>query len=208
MKLTLEDLHDYVLELLPASERRRIDALVASSPDLQAELRAAREALGLLAHGEGGMRAPAAGRSRLLSALDSGARYAPFVADLCASFDLGAGRIRELCDQIDVPSAWEAGPIPGISVMHFPGGPNVLAPDTGFVRLPRGLHFPYHRHVGHEINYVIEGAMRDGDGTLYLPGEAIEMTAGTAHEFSIPDDADALIAVVQAGFEFIPKPGS
>jgi hypothetical protein len=206
VKLTLEDLHDYVLELVTPSERRRIDALVASSPELQAEVRAAREALGLVAEAQGGMRPSPGGRNRLLAALETGARYAPFVADLCASFDLGESRIRELCDQIDLPSAWEAGPIPGISVMHFAGGPNVVAPDTGFVRLPRGLQFPYHRHVGHEINYVIEGAMRDGDGSLYLPGEAIVMEPGTAHEFSIPDDADALIAVVQAGFEFIPKP--
>lgn len=207
MKLTLEDLHDYVLELVPERERRRIDQLVAASPELQAEVRAAREALGVLADREGAVARPTHGRKRLLSALDSGARYAPFVADLCASFDLGQARIRELCDQIDQPSAWEAGPLPGISVMHFPGGPNVVAPDTGFVRLPRGLQFPYHRHVGHEINYVIEGAMRDGDGSLYLPGEAIVMQPGTAHVFSIPDDADALVAVVQAGFEFIPKPG-
>jgi hypothetical protein len=206
VKLTLEDLHEYVLELVPPRERRLIDALVAGSPELQADVRAAREALGLLADAEGGLRPSTEGRDRLLKALDSGARYAPFVADLSASFDLSEARIRELCDQIDVPSAWEAGPIPGIAVMHFAGGPNVVAPDTGFVRLPRGLQFPYHRHVGHEINYVIEGAMRDGDGTLYLPGEAIVMAPGTAHEFSVPDDRDALIAVVQAGFEFIPKP--
>ena len=206
MKLTIDDLHDYVLELLPNAERRKIDAEVARSPELAAEVRAVREALAKTATVAGYAKPRPEARNRLLAALSTGDRYAPFVSDLARSFDLGVERIRELCGQIDLASSWEAGPLPGISVMHFPGGPNAVAHDTGFVRLPRGLQFPYHRHVGHEINYVLEGAMRDGDGSLYLPGEAIIMTPGTEHEFSIPDDADALIAVVQAGFDFVAKP--
>lgn len=207
MKLTLEDLHDYVLELLPEAERRKLDAEIQRSPALAAEVRAAREALGVLGSAAGVRQVAPDARSRLLAALDSGARFAPFVRDLARSFDLSEARVRELCDQIDTPSVWEAGPMPGISIMHFEGGPNAVALDTGFVRLPRGLEFPYHRHLGHEINYVMQGAVRDGDGALYLPGEAIVMAPSTEHEFSVPSDADALIAVVQAGFDFIPKPG-
>lgn len=145
-------------------------------------------------------------RRRLLTALETGERFAPFMRDLAAAFDLSLTRVRELCEQIDRPSAWQAGPMAGIAVMHFAGGPNARAQDTGFVRLPRGLAFPYHRHAGYELNYVLEGAVRDGDGRLVLPGEALEMSAGSEHEFSIPSDADALIAVVQAGFDFVPKP--
>lgn len=206
MKLTIDDLHDYLLDLLPNAERRKIDAEVARSPELAAEVRAVREALAKSTETAGRAKPRPDAKSRLLGALATGDRYAPFMADLARDFDLSVERIRELCGQIDQPSAWEAGPLPGIAVMHFPGGPNVIAPDTGFVRLPRGLQFPYHRHVGHEINYVMEGAVRDGDGSLYLPGEAIVMTPGTEHEFSVPGDADALIAVVQAGFDFVPKP--
>jgi anti-sigma factor ChrR (cupin superfamily) len=212
VKLTLDDLHDYVLGVLPDAERHALDAEVARSPELQAEVRAVRETL--FGHTVSNTKATPSGaatahpdaRARLLGALDSGARYAPFIADLTRAFDLAAARVRELCDLIDAPSSWQAGPLPGIQVMHFAGGPNAVAPDTGFVRLPAGLQFPYHRHVGHEINYVLEGAVRDGDGTLYLPGEAIVMAPGTAHSFSVPEDADALIAVVQAGFELIAPP--
>jgi hypothetical protein len=207
VKLTIDDLHDYVLDLLPNAERRKIDAEVARSPELAAEVRAAREALAKSVAIAGLVKPSEGARSRLLGALSTGDRYAPFMSDLARDFDLSVDRVRELCGQIDQPSSWEAGPLPGIFVMHFAGGPNVIAPDTGFVRLPRGLEFPYHRHVGHEINYVMEGAVRDGDGSLYLPGEAIVMTPGTEHEFSIAGDKDALIAVVQAGFEFVPKPG-
>lgn len=206
MKLTLDDLHDYVLSVLPDADRRVIDAELARSPELASEVRAVRETLFGGPAASDSAKPRADGRNRLLAALDTGSRYAPFVADLCRAFDLGAARMRELCDAIDLPASWEAGPLPGIAVMHFPGGPNAIAPDTGFVRLPRGLQFPYHRHLGHEINYVLEGAVRDGDGTLYLPGEAIVMAPGTSHSFSVPEDGDALIAVVQAGFDFIAPP--
>jgi ChrR Cupin-like domain len=202
----LDDLPEYVLGTLPDAERRALEAEIAASPELRRELDAVREALGLAGQLDATSRAPAQNRARLLEALRSGDRYSPFLRDLSLHFDLGPERVRELFHAIDVPASWEAGPLPGIQVMHFQAGPQTVAPDTGFVRLPRGLRFPYHRHVGHEVNYVLEGAVRDGDGRLYVAGEAIVMEPGTAHEFSIPDDADALIAVVQAGFEFIQKP--
>ena len=69
--------------------------------------------------------------------------------------------------------------------------------------MARGLQFPHHRHLGHEVNYVLQGAIRDSDGTLYLPGEAIEMAPGTSHDYSVPDDADLVMVVVQAGFEML-----
>jgi anti-sigma factor ChrR (cupin superfamily) len=202
----LEDLPEYVLGTLPDAERRALDAELAESPELRRELAAVREALGTAGVAARAPRTSAAGRSRLLAALATGDRYLPFLQDLARHFDLPFARMRELFNQVDLPASWVAGPLPGIQLMHFPGGPNVIAPDTGFVRLPAGLQFPYHRHVGHEVNYVMEGALRDGDGTLYVAGEAIVMGPGTQHEFSVPEDRDALIAVVQAGFEFVPKP--
>jgi anti-sigma factor ChrR (cupin superfamily) len=205
----LDTLAEYVLGTLSESERRALETEIAASPALRRELDSVREALGSLAgvEVEVDRAAYADGRSRLLEALASGDRYLPFLSDLSRHFDLAPARVRELFSAIDDAGSWEAGPMPGIAVMHFAGGPQAVAPDTGFVRLPRGLKFPYHRHVGNEVNYVLEGAVLNGDdGRLYVAGEAIEMKPGTAHEFSIPDDADALIAVVQAGFEFIPKP--
>ena len=201
----VEMIPEYVLGLLPEAERRELETLIARSPELQREVDAAREALSVFAHVAPPVAPRRGARAALLAALSTGERFRPFLDDLMRAFDLGRERVRELLAKIDDPASFEPGPLPGIAVMHFAGGPNAVAPDTGFVRLPRGLQFPYHRHVGHEINYVMEGALRDGDGTLYLPGEAIVMAPGTAHEFSVPDDADVLIAVVQAGFEFIDK---
>jgi hypothetical protein len=203
---SVDDLHDYVLDLLPDAERRRIDLAVARSPELSAEVRAMREALGMVGEVVGTAAPSAAARGRLLAALDAGARYAPFLRDLAQAFDLSLDRIRELFDEIDVPSAWEAGPFPGVSVMHFDSGPNVVAPDTGFVRLPAGTYFPYHEHLGPELNYVMEGALRDDDGSIYLPGEALIKSKEQGHELWVVEGADCLLAVVQDQPVFKPRP--
>lgn len=199
----LDELAEYVLGTLPEPRRLELSAIIARSPALEHELQAVREALGALPPQLPPVRPRADARAALLRALDSGERFSPFLDDLARHFDLAKTRVRELFHLIDDATRWEPGPMPGIDVMHFAGGPHAIAPDTGFVRLPRGFRFPMHRHVGHEVNYVLQGAIRDGDGTLYLPGEAIIKAPHTTHDFSIPEDADALVAVVHAGFELV-----
>jgi hypothetical protein len=124
------------------------------------------------------------------------------VRDLVRHFDLKDARVRELLRQIDDAASWKQTPVPGIRLMDFPSGPNAIATHAGFSTLPKGLQFPYHRHLGPEINYVLEGAVLNDDGQLYIPGEAIILRAGSSHAFSIPD-ADTLVAIIHIGFEFI-----
>ena len=197
---------EYVLGLLPEGERRELEAELARSPALARELVAVREVIGLVPGTLEACEPPRPfARGALLAALDSGARFVPVADDLARHFDLPRARIEELLLQIDDDARYEAGPMPGIAVMHFDGGPAAVGHDTGFVRLPAGLQFPYHRHAGAEVNYVLAGALRDGDGTLYMAGEAIEKPEGSSHEFSVTPDRDALIAVVQSGFDIVPK---
>ncbi|HMI91553.1 MAG TPA: cupin domain-containing protein [Polyangiales bacterium] len=198
-----ELLEEYVLGRLSQAEESALLAALARSPELRRELAALRE-LAAASLNVGEVRPRPQARAALLRALDGAERRFAFVPDLVKLFDLGAERVRALLRLIDDAAQWEAGPIPGIFVMHFDGGPNALAADNGFVRLAAGLQFPMHRHFGPEVNYVLEGALRDGDGTLYLPGEGIVKNVESSHAFSVPDSADALIAVSQAGFEIIP----
>jgi hypothetical protein len=197
-----ELLEEYVLGQLSQADERELLAALARSPELQRELAGLRE-IAAASLNVGELRPRPQARAALLRAVDGAERRFAFVPDLVKLFDLGAERVRELLRLIDDATQWEAGPMPGISVMHFDGGPNALAADNGFVRLAAGLKFPMHRHLGNEVNYVLEGALRDGDGTLYLPGEGIVKNIDTPHEFSVPDAADALIAVSQDGFEII-----
>jgi quercetin dioxygenase-like cupin family protein len=201
-------LMEYALGLSSPAERAEFEAELSTSPALVQELRCVREALALVPSTL--PPAPEAarpqGRSALLAALYSGARFRPFADDLSHHFDLPRARMLELFSEIDDDAHYEAGPMPGIAVMHFPAGPGAVGRDTGFVRLAAGLQFPQHRHHGHEVNYVLSGALRDGDGTLYLPGEAIIKTPGSTHSFSVTPDKPALIAVVQDGFDIVAGP--
>ncbi len=197
---------EYALGNLFEDDLRALEEELAASDELRCDAAAVREALAALHVVSAPVLPRPCARDALLSALGTGERFRPFLADVMLWCDLTAKRVRELLAQTDEASAWQPGPLPGLAFMPFAPGPNAIARDAGFARMPRGMCFPYHRHAGHEINYVLEGALRDGDGTLYLPGEAMVKAPGSAHECYVPDDADTLIAVVQVGFEFIEKP--
>jgi putative transcriptional regulator len=180
-----------------------LEAALRSDASLAAELRTLNDAWACLAETLRPEGPSQSTRERTLAAAHNSLRYERFVPDLCMHFDLASTVVFDLLMQMANPARWLLGPMPGIHVMHFEAGPRAVAPDTGFVRLAAGLHFPRHRHVGHEVNYVLSGSLRDGDGTLVPPGQAIIKTPGSVHEFSVGSEAEALIAVVQAGFELV-----
>jgi quercetin dioxygenase-like cupin family protein len=175
------------------------------SPLLDALTEYALGSLGLVDTGLPPVAPRAQARESLLAALSSSERFRPFVPDLCRHLDLAEARVLELLARLDEGTHWEPSPLPGLWLLHFQGGPNAVAHDTGFVRFAKGLRFPYHRHLGPEVNYVLQGAIRDGDGTLYVAGEAIVNEAGSAHDYVTSEHTETLIAVVQAGFEVVVK---
>jgi hypothetical protein len=197
-----DDLIEYALGSLPEARRRELEAEIGHSRELQQELAALREAFGRLDDHLPAVEPRPDARAALLEALDSADRFSPFVADLMRHFDLPETRVRSLLHRMDDPAAWKDGPMPGIHLIDFPSGPGAIATHAGFTTLPRGLQFPYHRHLGPEINYILEGSMLGDDGQLYIPGEALILPQGSAHTFSIPD-SDTLVAVIHVGFEFV-----
>ena len=48
-------------------------------------------------------------------------------------------------------------------------------------RMAPGSHSAPHRHGGAEEFYVIEGELRDHDGTLYKAGDVVWLAPGTVH---------------------------
>lgn len=203
----LDLLPEYILGTLSEADRRDVEAALAGSPELRAEAASMADAFGALA-----LALPPAPpaphvRARLLASIQGPERFMPFARALAGHFDLAVERVQALIRAIDDQlTVWDQGPMPGIELMHFSGGPRVATADVGFVKLPKGLHFPWHRHLGREINYVMQGSLRDYDGKVYGPGEAIIKETGTEHEFFVGDDAGALIAVVVfEGFEIVPE---
>ncbi|MCA9713881.1 MAG: cupin domain-containing protein, partial [Myxococcales bacterium] len=150
---------------------------------------------------------PAALRARLLrSATAPGDRFAPFAERLAALIDRGVAHASALLEQIarDVAGTWEVAAAlgPGIELIHLEGGPAVAGADVGFVRVPEGVRFPYHEHLGPERVLVLQGQLRDSDGQVYGPGDTPDMDAGSSHEFTALAGAPLIYAVVVHGVVF------
>jgi hypothetical protein len=172
-----------------------LDAL-AEAPELA-------NALALVATAVDTSALPVGLRARLLASANGAKdRFAPFENRLAELFDLGAERVRELLSALSDAARWEPGPLAGSTLFHLEGGPRVATADAGFVRLPAGLEFPLHRHLGAERVLLLEGSYRDSDGKLWVPGDVHEMPAGSCHAFTVDADGSLLIAtVLDAGIE-------
>jgi hypothetical protein len=128
----------------------------------------------------------AAARQRLLDQASAGAeRWAPFVERLARFFDLGSERIREIVAKIGDAASWEAGPMPGIELVHFAGGPQVAAADNGLVRMAPGLAFPRHRHLGTERILILEGGYTDDAGRVWRAGDVHVSGSDVQHAYVV-----------------------
>jgi len=140
------------------------------------------------------------GRARLLASVSqSEERYAPLFDRLTRFLDLSAEALRAIFVRAANEADWEPGPVPGVTLFHFQGGPAVAGLDTGFVRFRKGLPFPTHRHLGQERLLILDGGYFDHEQRWYGPGDLHEMNEGTEHALQMHADGDVLVAVVMAG---------
>lgn len=194
-------LPDYLMGGLAEAERAEVAAAVAASPELQAEVAALSEALFALADDLPEVAPDPAVRARLLASAAQD-RLLPFADDLARICDLARGVMQAILRKVDDLAAWAPGPMPGIEVIHFDHGPGCLAADTGLVRFVPGAVIPRHRHLGHELSYVLEGTLIDDDGRRYGPGEVLDKTVDDTHGFSAGAEAPLVLVLVHSGFEF------
>lgn len=165
------------------------------------------EAAGLVA-----LAAPAAApspslRDRIGDSLRATHRFDDLEAAFAELVDLPADRARDLLLAIDGPiadrvGAWQEGPAPGVHLLHFRGGARVADAVTGLVRLPEGVEFPHHRHLGDEAVMVLQGAFRDSGGTTHGRGQIVHMPAGSQHSLvSVGPVPLCYAAVIHHGVE-------
>jgi hypothetical protein len=181
----------YALGILEPDELQSVERAVARDPSLAAELLAFQDT----AHQLVAPIAPSpAVKTRLLASVGGGP-FERFAQRIGALFDVTVDRARELLGLIERPASWEL-QAPGISLVHFDGGPAYAAADCGFIRLTPGTIFPFHKHLGEESCVVLEGAVFDptNNRVIEAGGDCIQ-PVGTEHALINRGSVDCLFAV-------------
>jgi putative transcriptional regulator len=186
---------------LAAEERAQVDAHLAACARCRAELGRLADAAGLLAVALEPAPSPPGARERLLAAAASG-RFEAFAARVAAMLDVAVAEARRLLDAIDTPAPWSAGPTAAIELYHLAPGPALAGALAGFVRVRAGERFPYHRHLGPEQVLVLQGGLRDDDGSVLRRGDVASAAEGTGHSFvALPGPDLVYLVVLQGGVE-------
>ncbi|HEY5925425.1 MAG TPA: cupin domain-containing protein [Kofleriaceae bacterium] len=177
----------YALGALSPDEATAVERAVEADPNLAAELESYLDVVAVT---------PAADVKARLMASAGGGRFEQFSDRMAKLLDVTIDRARELLGLIERPASWE-NPVPGVSLIHFDGGPAYAAADCGFVRIAPGCKFPWHTHRGEEVSVILSGAMRDHDGRVLRAGDELVHQQGTQHEL-IAEGDEAVIYVARA----------
>jgi Cupin domain len=183
----------YALGILESDEALQVECAIAKDALLAAELTAYQETAGAIGSLIRPVPPPPDILSRLVASVGGG-RFDAFSARMARLFDVTLERARELLGLIERPASWVP-QIPGISLVHFDGGPQAAAADCGFVRITPGTFFPPHTHLGEEVVTILSGQIRDVSNDRVIgPGEDYVQTEGTTHYLQCTSDEDCIYA--------------
>jgi len=184
----------YALGILEADEVNVVERAVASDAALAAELASYQQTAGAIGTAIEPVAPPPEVKQRLLASVGGG-RFEAFAARMARMFDVTVDRARELLGLIERPASWIPQVIPGISFVHFDGGPAAAAADCGFVRLTPGTMFPPHTHIGEEMTTLLSGRVHDAVNNRTIgPGEDYVQPKGTTHYLVCIGDEDCVYA--------------
>lgn len=201
MRDDLTRLAELALGVLGPERQEEVEAEVAASPALQAELRKLREAVAVLDSLTEPVTPSAALRERVLAIQDPATRFQGFVDRMARLFHFSRERAREVLAAVGDPDAGWVTPGPGVHLYHFEGGPEVARADCGLVKVAEGVDFPAHEHHGDEWSLNLQGRAREDGGRIFEPGELIHRAPGSRHGFrSIGDEPYVFAVVLYGGF--------
>lgn len=183
----------YALGILEAEEVGLVERAIAGDHELAAELVAYQETAHAMIAVSPPVAPPPAVKDRLLASVGGG-RFEAFAGRMAKLFDVTLDRARELLALIERPASWVA-QIPGISLVHFEGGPSMADADCGFIRMTPGALFPPHTHLGEELVTILAGQLRDMTNHHVLrPGDDSLQAQGTSHYLMCVGDEDCIYA--------------
>lgn len=184
----------YALGILEADEAAVVERAIAGDAALAAELASYQQTTAALGATIQPVAPSAAVKQRLLASIGAG-RFEAFSGRMAALFDVTVDRARELLGLIERPASWIPQIIPGISLVHFEGGPALATADCGFVRIVPGGIFPPHTHLGEEIVTILHGQLHDvPNDRLIQPGDDYVQAEGTTHHLVCVGPEDCVYA--------------
>ena len=134
-------------------------------------------------------------RDRLFGALNTTARFMPFLDRMMRIFDLPEEQAKFELGTIDAPSDWDA-LTDGVQVRDFEAGDACGEAHGGLVRIEPGHAFPRHSHVGEETVLILQGRLEDDEGNAYRAGDTIVSDDGTSHELRVVGEQAVLYAAL------------
>lgn len=183
----------YALGILESDEARVVERAIATDATLAAELlsyQQTADALGAVIQPV----EPSPDVKHRLFASIGGGRFEPFSARMAKLFDVTVDRARELLGLIERPASWVP-QIPGISLVHFNGGPAAATADCGFIRIVPGAIFPPHTHLGEEAVTILSGKIHDvTNDRMVVAGDDYVQPEGTNHYLMCVGDEDCIFA--------------
>ncbi len=203
--MNIDRFADYLLGVLEPVELAAVERELRDDPAAAAELVALRETFHGLALAPKATEVGPTVRARVLAAATGTGRLARFFEQLARFVDVSAEKARALLDVVDETAAWEPGPAPGVSLLHFNGGPRFATADCGLVRFPADMDWPLHRHIGDEAMFIFQGGIVDDAGVRHVAGDELRMKPGSQHSFKVLPEEDCVCAVIiHEGIEMPP----
>jgi signal transduction histidine kinase/quercetin dioxygenase-like cupin family protein len=171
--------------------------------------RRARQGIGLGLSIASGIVEAHGGRIRVESAAGVGTTFSftlplhsvdrgfPLAQALAEFYDLPITTAEGLLEHREHAQAWRPGPTPDIALISVTPGPRYRGAEGFLVCIAAGATYPMHVHSGGEHLLILEGGLRDDDGSELWEGERAIHAAGTAHaSTAIGEGACVLAALV------------
>lgn len=195
-------LPELALGLVGAAERKQIEKHLEGCDSCSREAVVSSELFAAVAEQAVPIEPPPALKDRLLASLAKVNRFEHLAERFANLLKVGLDKARELLFAIDDPASWQPGPGEGVELFYLQTGPEIQGALAGFVRLRPGATFPQHSHRGDERALVLQGAMKDIDGSVLSVGDDDFKAPGTAHAITaLPGPPCIYAAVVIDGID-------
>jgi putative transcriptional regulator len=193
-----QELPEYALGTIAAARAKAVERHLRTCTACARQRDTYFRTLGGLARVLPPVSAPRAVLDKLVAGLSGGARFAHFVEPVASLFDISADAAKRYLELLMTPSAWQEGPAPGIGLVPVDPGPKYPGAFAGFVRIPAGVHYPQHVHLGVEYNLVLQGGFHE-QGRDVWRGESIRKGRGTSHDQVGLPGVECIVATLLRG---------